>query len=156
MTVYPPDYVPSDYDDGTMPNNVDDLRDAVVGQRIVKAEVVDFRYDEFAGTEHTYWDDWRDSGSGLVLTLDNGRRVVLVDSSDCCAYTQLEEFFLNVDLIDHAITGVASTDGYETWHVFADMGDVLRMKVGWSAGNPFYYGYGFKIGVSEIGGGENG
>jgi hypothetical protein len=69
------------------------------------------------------------------------------NDGDCCAYTELESFLLNVGNIDHVITGVGTTNGYTTWHVYADLGDVLEMQVGWSCGNPFYYGYGFQISV---------
>lgn len=121
-----------DYDDdGTMPDNVDELREAVVGHRVVKAE--------------------RDETSGaFVITLDNGKRVELQDSDDCCAYTELESFLLHPERVDHIITGVGTTDGYATWHIFADMGDVLELSVVWSCGNPFYYGYGFRISVAEL------
>ncbi|QFP97013.1 hypothetical protein SEA_SUERTE_42 [Gordonia phage Suerte] len=146
---YPPDRVPDDHDDGTMPTNVAEFAEQVVGRRIIKAEKTDFRPEDFDGTEHTYWSSYSDT-HGLVLTLDDGRRVVLVDTSDCCAYTSLEEFFLHPERVDHVITGVATTDGYERWHVFADLGDILELKIGWSAGNPFYYGYGFNIGVSNV------
>ena len=47
------------------------------------------------------------------------------------------------------ILGVGTTDGYTTWHIFADMGDVLELTVVWSCGNPFYYGYGFTITVDD-------
>lgn len=155
MTTYPEDSLanyPGGYtpeDDGTMPDNVSDLADAVVGRRIVSAEKTRFRSDDFTGTEHTYWTSW-DTDQGLVLTLDDGRRVALVDTSDCCAYTELQDFLLNPELVDHAITGVATTDGYTTWHIFADLGDIMRLDVSWSSGNPFYYGYGFRIGVSNV------
>jgi hypothetical protein len=52
-------------------------------------------------------------------------------------------------LVDHIILGVGTTDGYTTWHVYADAGDVLELAVGWSCGNPFYYGYGFTITVDD-------
>lgn len=29
----------------------------------------------------------------------------------------------------------------------AVVGDVMELEVGWSCGNPFYYGYGFSINV---------
>ena len=140
-------------DDGTMPTNVADLAGAVVGRKIVKAEQTDFRPEDFEGTENTYWSTYR-NGHGLVLTLDDGRRVALVDTNDCCAYTDLEEFFLDPAAVDHVITGVATTDGYTKWHIFADFGDIMRLRVSWSAGNPFYYGYGFDIGVSNVIDGE--
>ena len=47
------------------------------------------------------------------------------------------------------ITGVGTTDGYTTWHIYADMGDVLELSVGWSCGNPFYYAFRFHITVRE-------
>jgi hypothetical protein len=104
MTKYALEVLDDDDDDGTMPENVDALREAVIGHRIVKAEK--------AYTE-TWW---------------GASRHALV----------------------HIITGVGTTDGYATWHIYADMGDVLELSVGWSCGNPFYYGYGFDISVKEL------
>jgi hypothetical protein len=127
------------YDDGTMPDNVDQLRQEVVGHKIVDAG--------WAEKPHWY-------GSGMTqrvfqITLDNGKQVILRDTDDCCAYTELEDFFLHVDKIDHIITGVGTTEGFSKWHVYADLGDVLELTVGWSSGNPFYYGYGFSIAVED-------
>lgn len=126
-------------DDGTMPENVAELAEAVVGHKVVSAE-----QGEVPG-------GWYGTTNGLVLTLDNGTRVGLADSSDCCAFTELEEFLLHPEKIDRIITGVATTEGYTKWHIFADFGDVLELKVGWSCGNPFYYGYGFNISVVPLG-----
>lgn len=94
---------------------------------------------------------WSEYGrpKGLVLTLDDGRRVILANSSECCAHTYLEKFLLHPERVDHAITGVASTNGYTKWHIFADLGDILELDVEWSAGNAFYYGYGFDIAISN-------
>jgi hypothetical protein len=131
---YPEEQLDPDYDDGTMPENVAELRKHVVGHRITSAE-------------KTGW-------SQFTITLDNGKRVELADTDDCCASTELESFLLHADKVDHIITGVGTTGGYTTWHIYADMGDVLELTVGWSAGNPFYYGYGFAISVTEIAGGE--
>lgn len=136
--LYQPDYIPDaswEDDDGTMPENVATLEQFVVGHKIVSAEKRKVVVPNY----------WRDEYTAFVITLDNGVEVALSDTSDCCAYTQLEAFLLNVDKIDHVITGVASTDGYTKWHVYADFGDVLELSVGWSSGNPFYYGYGFDI-----------
>lgn len=128
-------------DDGTIVENVETLAEEVVGHRIVSVE----QNVEVPLNEHSWW-----GGShGTCITLDNGKSVFLVDTDDCCAYTALESFFLNPELVDHVITGVGTTDGYSTWHVYADMGDVLRLTVGWSCGNPFYYGYGFDIKVRK-------
>lgn len=135
MTTYPIEEIDSMDDDGTMPGSVAALGETVIGHRIVSVtqeKLVDH-----------YWE------KGLIITLDNGQKVTLADSEDCCAYTTLEAFLLNADKIDHVITGVGTTDGYRTWHIYADLGDVLELSVGWSCGNPFYYGYGFHIAVSE-------
>jgi hypothetical protein len=137
---YPEEDLGGESDDGTMPENVEKLREAVVGHKIVRAYVDDTAPDLM---------DWFTTGNPLVLELDNGRKVELRDTSDCCAYTELREFLLHADQIDHAILGVGTTDGYETWHVYADMGDVLELRVDWSCGNPFYYGYGFNISVVD-------
>lgn len=152
---YPPDSVAnhpesdSYEDDGTMPANVNDLEQQVIGRRIVKAERTTYRHEDFTATDNTdYFSDWGPD-EAFILTLDDGRRVLLRDSRDCCAYTRLESFLLHPERVDHAITGVATTDGYTKWHIFADLGDILELDVEWSEGNPFYYGYGFDIAVSS-------
>lgn len=145
-TNYPPETLGEDYDDGTIATNVDTVRDLVVGHRIVKAETTRVKSAEFKAADNTYGNAY----SGFVLTLDNGHRVLLEDTNDCCAFTELEAFLLHPECVDHIITGVGTTDGYQKWHIFADMGDVLELTVGWSAGNPFYYAYGFDIFVSNV------
>ncbi|MBM4707830.1 hypothetical protein GS982_01855 [Rhodococcus hoagii] len=134
---YPPDILDEDDDDGTMPENVAELSEAVIGHRIVSAEKGEIRNGGGC---------WG-SSTGFILTLDNGTRVQLADTSDCCAFTELESFLLHPERVEHIITGVATTDGYTRWHIFADLGDILELQVGWSSGNPFYYGYGFDINV---------
>jgi hypothetical protein len=126
---YPDECLSGYDDDGTMPESLDDLRAVVIGHRIISVD---------AGTAE------------VILTLDNGKRVRLMDTDDCCAYTEVESFLLHADRIEHAITGVGTTGDFTTWHLFADAGDVMEMKVGWSSGNPFYYGYGFRIAVEDI------
>lgn len=126
---YPLEMLDEDEDCGVMPDNVTALAEAVVGQRIVSV--------------------WYGEDVSTVITLDSGKRVALADTNDCCAFTELRSFLLHADRIDHIITGVGTTDGYTTWHIFADFGDVMEMKVGWSCGNPFYYGYGFDIQVLD-------
>tara|TARA_Y100000593_G_scaffold64485_1_gene119033 strand:+ start:55 stop:492 length:438 start_codon:yes stop_codon:yes gene_type:complete len=133
---YPTETLPDDEDDGTMPGNVAELADGVVGHRIVSARIGDLPAPPRWGARE-----------GLILTLDNGTRVTLADTSDCCAYTSLDKFLLHPERVDHIITGVGTTDEYQNWHIYADMGDVLELTVGWSPGNPFYYGYGFDIAV---------
>lgn len=126
---YPFEVLGPEDDNGTMPANVAELEQAVVGHRIVGFE---------------------QNGASGVITLDSGQRVTLADDGDCCAFTQLESFLLHPDRVDHIITGVGTTGGYTTWHIYADMGDVLELGVGWSPGNPFYYGYGFYINVEPV------
>jgi hypothetical protein len=135
---YAPEVLDKWDDNGTMPDNVAELESAVVGHKIV---------DATRQKVANKW-SWR-SDSAFVLTLDNGKQVILRDTDDCCAFTELESFLVNVENIDHVITGVGTTDGFSTWHIYADLGDVVQMNVGWSSGNPFYYGYGFEIEVQD-------
>lgn len=134
---YPTEVLDEDIDDGTMPENVATLAEHVVGHRIVSVD------------EQTVPGRWYGEQEATVITLDNGKRVALAPTSDCCAYTDLEAFLLHPDKVDHVILGVGTTDGYTTWHIYADWGDVLELTVGWSPGNPFYYGYGFDITVLD-------
>lgn len=130
----------SDDDDGTMVNSKQTLAEAIVGHKIA-----------FVDTNVPIQNGYYGSSTATILTLDNGRKVALIGESDCCAFTDVKNVVLHLDNIDHAITGIGTTDGYETWHIYADLGDVMTMKVGWSAGNPFYYGYGFTILVQDVG-----
>lgn len=141
MTRYEIETLGEDDDNGTMPDNVAELADAVVGHKIVsvKKDVV------VPKESKCYWG----RATGTEITLDNGKRVFLVDTDDCCASTDLEAFLLHPELVDHMIMGVGTTEGYTQWHIYADAGDVLELTVGWSCGNPFYYGYGFNIKVIE-------
>lgn len=139
MNPYPTETLDEEEDDGTMPANVADLGAHVIGHRIVSVEKDVPVPDDVAR--------WGRS-AGTRITLDSGKSVFLVDTDDCCAYTGLDSFLLHHDRIDHIITGVGTTDEYSKWHIFADMGDVLELEVGWSSGNPFYYGYGFDIFVA--------
>jgi hypothetical protein len=141
---YPPEVLDEDADDGTIVANVAELGQHVVGQRIVSVE----KGVPLPDGLKSEW-SW-DNDHGTIITLDNGKRVALIDTDDCCAYTELEAFLLHPDKVGHVITGVGTTDGYTRWHIFADMGDVLELTVGWSAGNPFYYGYGFGIRVQDL------
>lgn len=138
MDRYPLETLHPDEDNGTMVANVADLEDAVIGRRIIKAghEMVEGR--------------WGCSTEAFVITLDDGRKVILEDGGDCCAYTSLQSFFLAPNSVDHMILGVGTTDEYTTWHIYADFGDIMQLNVGWSCGNPFYYGYGFDIRVTEL------
>lgn len=134
-----------DEDNGTMVENVDTLRKSVVGRKIVSAGWAPVkRVAKFYDRDRTYTED------SFVITLDDGTCVTLRNDSDCCAVTELESFFLNVERIRHVITGVGTTEGYTKWHIYAEMGDILQLNVRWSCGNPFYYGYGFNIEVQQV------
>lgn len=135
---YLPDDAGNENDNGTMPRNVETLSRAVIGRKIVSAEL-----GRIPGTGF-YW--FRPSNC-LILTLDDGTRVALRDTDDCCAFTELDNFLLHPENVQHVITGVGTEDGYTKWHIYADFGDILDMDVSLSAGNPFYYGYGFAIDV---------
>jgi hypothetical protein len=135
---YPPEILGEDDDNGTMPASLEALLQAVVGHRIVSVEQGVAVPGRYYGTN-----------TATVVTLDDGKKVRLVGESDCCAYTELEAFLLHPEMVDHEILGVGTTDGYTTWHIFADAGDILELTVGWSCGNPFYYGYGFDITVVD-------
>lgn len=136
----------SDHDDGTMPDNLAEFTDKIVGHRIVSVESVEgFDRKIIEKYDMYYWGD----GNGLKLTLDNGKSVLLFNTDDCCAFTEVDNYILNLDKIEHVITGVGTTDGYQVWHIYADLGDIVTIDVGWSSGNPFYYGYGFKIVVID-------
>jgi hypothetical protein len=141
MIEYPQEVLDEDSDNGTMPANVETLAEAVIGHRIVSAVEDSYQAPWYVGSKNM------ETKRGLVVTLDNGTQVRLSDESDCCAYTDLEAFLLHPDKVDHVIMGVGTTDEYTRWHIYADMGDVLELTVGWSCGNPFYYGYGFTIDV---------
>lgn len=136
-------------DDGTMTENVQELRNVVVGRKIVKAEkraLTDDEKNTLKDGGRYYWG----ASDALILELDSGHQVVVRDTSDCCAYTALDKFLYDPAGVDHMILGVGTEDGFDTWHIYADFGDVLKLDVGWSCGNPFYYGYGFDITVIPI------
>lgn len=138
---YPLEELHPNEDDGTIADNVQSLADEVVGHRIVKAERRNIK--------HRHW-SYIGSVEAFVITLDSGKEVILRDTDSCCAYTELEGFFLDPDSVNHVILGVGTTGGYTTWHIYADFGDIMRLEVGWSPGNPFHYGYGFHIVVTEV------
>lgn len=128
-----------EYENDIMSSNVDTLAEGVVGHKIVKAGWVE---RDLVGKNY-YW-----YGSNqFEIELDNGTKVYLANTDDCCAYTDLNNFLLNADLVDHVIMGVDATGNFSTWHIYADMGDVLALDVSWSSGNTGYYGFGFHIEV---------
>jgi len=138
MTNYPIEILSEDYDDGTMVDSKKALEEAVIGHKIISVEGNVKSDDRYWGMDST------------VLTLDNGTKVQMIEQGDCCAYTEVEKFLLNPECVDHIITGVGTTDEYQTWHIYADMGDVLELTVGWSGGNLGYYAFGFDIRVIPV------
>jgi hypothetical protein len=143
---YPAEELDEDDDDGTMVKNVETLSENVVGRKIV---AIDRNFSRKVPV-FSSWDDtylWDEKQEGTALVLDNGTRVLLADTDDCCAHTELKDVIVNLDKIEHVITGVGTTDGYTKWHIYANLGDVVELNVSWSCGNPFYYGYGFDIHV---------
>lgn len=133
---YPEEILGEDDDNGTMPGSLAELEAVVVGHKIISVEN--------APTGETYWPQ-----NATVITLDNGKKVKLIGESDCCAYTDVQSFLLHPDKVDHMIMGVGTTEGFTEWHIYCDYGDILELQVGWSCGNPFYYGYGFTIQVED-------
>lgn len=146
---YPVEILDEDEDNGTMVKNVAELAKEVIGHRIVKVERTGAPPLKKGETWH-----WNSEDS-LRIILDNGKSVFLQNQSDCCAYTELESFLLNAGKIEHIITGVGTSNGYRTWHIYADYGDVLEAHLKWSCGNPFYYAYGFEITVIDENEGES-
>jgi hypothetical protein len=138
MTIYEPEILDEWEDNGTMVESRCDLENALVGHKIVSVE-------RGEATRKYYGTD-----AATIITLDNGKRVKLIGEADCCAFTEVQAFLLNPEMVGHLITGVGTTGEYTTWHIYADMGDILQLTVGWSCGNPFYYGYGFTIQVEDI------
>lgn len=131
----------SEYRDDVMDANVDELKEHIVGHRIVSAERRErVRISDYNGRVIT--NTW------FEITLDNGKRVTLRDTDDCCAFTSLSGFLLNVENIDHVITSVEADDGFEKWHVYANMLEVLQLDVDWDPSNG-YYGYGFSIEIDN-------
>lgn len=129
-----------EYEIDVMSSNVYTLAEGVVGHKIVKADWVERDF----GDKYSWYGTRQ-----FEIELDNGRKVYLANTDDCCAYTELGDFLLNVELVDHMIMGVEADQSYETWHIYADMGDVLTLDVGWSSGNTGYYGFGFHIEVVD-------
>lgn len=151
---YPEEILGEDWDDGTMPANVEALAEAVVGRRIVHAEKITAENFNprwfFKNRNEVPYALLYGGANGVIITLDNEKKVLVVNTSDCCAHTTLENFLLNAESVNHMILGVGTTDEYCTWHIYADFGDMMTLDVSWSCGNPFYYGYGFEIKVVEL------
>jgi hypothetical protein len=108
--------------------NLKDLRETVIGHRIVSAEQQD---------------------QSLFLTLDTGQVVQMIDTSECCAYTAVGTFVHAPQMVDHVITGVGTENDFQLWHIYAGLDDMVKIDVNWSEGTG-YYGYGFEIKVVPV------
>lgn len=125
-------------DNGTMPKNVSEFSNTVIGHKIASVKRT-LKKDSYIGKQEV-----------TVFTLDDGSQVELINTNDCCAFTKLENIVEKLPFMDHIITDVVSSDGYSKWHIIADFGEVLELQIKWSAGNPFYYNYGFNIKVKPV------
>lgn len=130
----------TDHGDPTLDENLADLRDAVVGHRIVKAEM---------RVVHSDLGRWTYDDYGLVITLDNGKEVVLSDTNDCCAYTGVNSFLMSEGFSNNVITSVRAEENYTEWFILAEGIPVMTLDVGWSEGSG-YYSYGFRISVRDL------
>lgn len=138
---YPTEELDDMDDDGTIVQNVKTLEKSIVGRKVVQVDKnYPIEYQRYSWTENL---------TGTALWLDDGTKVVLVETDDCCAYTALQDIVFNLPNMEHAIMGVGTTEGYTKWHIYANFGDIMQLEVGWSCGNPFYYGYGFDIYVVD-------
>lgn len=147
----PHDYCELPQDDGTMPSNVQALRDEVVGRKVISATQRELTaHEKVLVRESNSYGFYYPDDEYFILELDNGKQVIVANTRDCCASTYLHNFLLDPAGVGHMILGVGTEDGFSTWHIYADFGDVVRMNVEWSPGNAFYYGYGFDIAVIPI------
>lgn len=132
------------------------LGSAVVGHRIVHAERVvrpfsDAEMEHGRRVDEDLLDDcvcsWDDERPTVVLTLDTGEKVTVREASNYYdTLTEVEQFLLHPESVDHMITGVRTEDDYTQWFIYADFGDLLRLTVNWNEGSG-YYGFGFFITV---------
>lgn len=113
--------------DEVMDDSLQEFSDSVVGRRIVSAAREKF---------------------SLHITLDNGKKVTLREAGDCCAYTEVDDFFLDPNSIEHVITSVTQEGDHSKWFVLAELNKVMGIDVGWSEGSG-YYSYGFDIHVTN-------
>jgi hypothetical protein len=137
-----PEYYDPDYDEKyeaeVMGSSVDELQNAVIGRRIVSVQKAKYPATVYG------------RGEGVELTLDDGTRVLVADTDDCCAYTQVEDFKF-LEGVENAITSVNADKDFNKWFIYAGNAPVLEMDVAWSPGNPYYYGFGFEIRVEKEG-----
>ena len=141
----------ADYEDEVMEQSRRDFESRIVGRRIVSVEEQAHIEGPVVNASPSAWSSKAHAGTAsLVLTLDNGVKVGLVENGACCAYTSLSKVVQNLPTMDHVITAVKADNErhVETWHVLAGMSDVLDIEIDWSDGTG-YYAYGFEIVVQK-------
>lgn len=102
------------------------LAETVVGHRVVSAE-----------------DD--------SITLDNGVKVTLTGSSDCCAWGDVSVLASTLAKTEHVITAVTESeegDQSARWFIMADTHEVLQLSGEWESSNGYYF-YGFYLTVED-------
>jgi hypothetical protein len=129
----------SDYEAEVMGGNAKELQEAIVGHRIVGVDKAKPPKDQWWGRREL----------AVRLTLDDGREVFIEDTDDCCAFTEVEDFKF-LEGVDNAVTSVTTEDGFSKWFIYADSVPVVDLKVAWSPGNPYYYGFGFNIIIKDV------
>lgn len=129
--LYPPASGDSYDENDVMPGNCEEFANSVIGHKIVETDFSGGRYSGEAS-----------------FTLDNGKKVILHATSDCCAGTDVYDVIQKLPTLDHVITAVKPSGDYTKWHIMAGMNEVLELGVSWSAGSG-YYMYGFNIEVEE-------
>jgi len=130
-------------------SSLEAFRKNVIGHKIVSVERTAHIEGEIVNAGRGMFDDDSHSGvADLVLTLDDGRKVGLVEHSECCAYSQVRKVIINLPTMDHVITNVTQQDGHMMWHIMAGMDDVLDVNLDWDEGSG-YYTYGLRVVVQE-------
>lgn len=140
-----------DYEDEVMEQSRTAFEKAVVGRRIVLVEQSATIRGDITNADHGMWASKSHAGIvPLVLTLDDGTKVGLLEQGDCCAFTDLNKVIERLPVTEHVITSVKADNerDTETWHILSGMNDVLDLEIGWSEGTG-YYAYGFKIVVQK-------
>lgn len=90
------------------------------------------------------------SVKGEVVTLDNGTKIRIEGSSDCCAWG--DATIGKIIDSEHVITGVQSVDGdaegSATVFLMTDAGTAMEIAQEWDESNGYYF-YGLYLTVTE-------
>lgn len=106
----------------------DRLREVVIGRKLLSAE-------------------------GGTITLDNGTKISIEGSSDCCAWG--DATIGKIIDSEHVITGVRSVDDGDpnkaTVFLMTDAGSAMEISQEWEESNGYYF-YGLYFTVTEVSG----